>query len=151
MIQASIHYGWNSLIHKHRFTTSINPQRFVPVEPNILIPSKHQPTATSSQKSSLCLCWFVPVWMCLIFGWFGGVSMVDFVVCSWLILWCWVCVDGVSMLILQCWVSWCVHVCWCVCVYERRKKMMRERRCLSWFCRWRKERKKERNVKLIKY
>ena len=41
----------------------------------------------------------------------------------------------------------CVSVlaclCGCVCVYQRKKKMMRERRSMSWFCRWRRERKKE--------
>ena len=45
--------------------------------------------------------------------------------------------------------GWVVMVgrCWvdggCVCVYQRKKKMMRERRCLSWFCRWRREREKK--------
>ena len=35
-----------------------------------------------------------------------------------------------------------VCLCGCVCVYQRKKKMMRERRSLSWFCIWRRERKK---------
>ena len=33
-------------------------------------------------------------------------------------------------------------LCGCVCVHQRKKKMMRERRSMSWFCRWRRERKK---------
>ena len=45
----------------------------------------------------------------------------------------------------------CVSVlaclCGCVCVYQRKKKMMRERRSLSWFCRWRREREKKKGAK----
>ena len=39
-------------------------------------------------------------------------------------------------------VGWCWVDGGCVCVYQRKKKMMRERRCLSWICRWRREGKK---------
>ena len=85
--QAMIHHGWNWPIHKHRFATSTNPKRFVPVYPNIPISSKHQPTATSSQKCSLTLlmCPCVGVfdfWLILwcVYGWFCGVFdfLVDF-------------------------------------------------------------------------
>ena len=41
----------------------------------------------------------------------------------------------------------CASLCWFVCVgvfvYQRKKMMMRERRGMSWFCRRRRERKKE--------
>ena len=53
-----------------------------------------------------------------------------------------------SVLILRCWVCWFVRVCGCVCVYQR-KKMMTERRCLSWFCRWRREGKKGAKCKTL--
>ena len=67
---------------------------------------------------SLCLCWCVYVWVCLILW------------CLWLIL----------------------ILCLWECMYQRKKKMMRESRSLSWFCKRIRERKKRSEiVKLIKY
>ena len=63
--QLKNHKHW-SMIHKHRSS---------------------RPTATSSQKCFLCLCWCVCVWVCLIFDWFCGlivIGLFDFR----LILWC---------------------------------------------------------------
>ena len=45
--QAPIHHDWNSPIHKHRSATSTDPQRFVPVGPNISISSTSTKTHSS--------------------------------------------------------------------------------------------------------
>ena len=45
------------------------------------------PQTQGGNNAALYLCWWVTVWVCLIFGWFCRVFMCEFVY-FWLILWC---------------------------------------------------------------
>ena len=88
------------MIHKHRSTIHKHRSNW----------PKHQPTATSSQKCSLCLCWCVRVWVYLI--------LVDFVVCSCCGgggRRCWVAMVGLFVVVGLCVVG-SAELRWSVCL-----------------------------------